>query len=78
MSIDVTGTYLIPSCSWHLAQQRPSDRFKIGGAVVEESAIELWDCQHPLSAFLGPPSPRVDSHFMSIDAPETYLILACS
>jgi len=78
MSIDVTGTYLIPSSSWHPAQGRPGDRFKIGAAVVEESAIEFWDHQHPLSAFPGPPPPRVDSDFMSIDAPETYLIPACS
>jgi len=55
MSIDVTGTYLIPSSSWRPAQGRTGDRFKIGAAVVEESAIEFWDCQHPLSAFQGPP-----------------------
>jgi len=79
MSIDATGTYLIPSSSWHPAQGRPGDIFKIGAAVVEESAIEFWDRQHPLSAFPRPPHPpRVDSDFMSIDTPETYLILACS
>jgi len=43
MGIDVTGTYLIPLCSWHPAQGRPGDRFKIGAAVVEKSAIEFWD-----------------------------------
>jgi len=78
MSIDATGSYLIPSSSWHPAQGRPGDRFKIGAVVVEESAIEVWDGQHPLSAFPGPPPPRVDSDFMSSNAPETYLIPACS
>jgi len=41
MSIDATGTYLIPSSSWHPAQGRPGDGFKIDSAVVEESAIEF-------------------------------------
>jgi len=77
MSIDAPETYLIPSSSWHPAQGHPSNRFKIGAAVVEESAIEFWDRQHPLSAFPGPP-PRVESDFMSIEVPETYVIPACS
>jgi len=78
MSIDATGTYHIPSSSWHPAQGRPGDRFKIGVAVVVQSAIESWDLQHPHLAFPVPPPPRVDSYLMSIDAPETYLIPACS
>ena len=39
MSIDATGMFFIPGCSWHRAQRRPSDGFKIGWVVVEESAI---------------------------------------
>jgi len=31
----------MPACSWRRAQRRPGDGFKIGRAVVEESAIEL-------------------------------------
>ena len=77
MNTGAAETYTILACSWHRAQRRPSDRFKIGPVVMEESAIEFWDCQYPLSAFPGPPA-RVDSDFMSIDAPETYLIPGCS
>ena len=78
MSINATGMYLIPAWSWRQAQRRPSDRFTIGLEVVEESVIEFWDRQHPLSAFPKPPPPRVDSDFMSIHATGTYLIPACS
>ena len=77
MGIDAIETYLIPACSRRKAKRRPSDRSRIGSAVVEESAIESWDRQHPLSAFAGPP-PRLCSDFMSIDATVTSLIPACS
>jgi len=77
MSIDAPETYPIPACGWRRAQRRPSDRSKIGRAVVEESAIESWDRQHLLSAFPGPPT-RVDSDFMSIDPTVTFFILECS
>jgi len=79
MNTSAPETYPIPSCSWRRAQQRPGDRFKIGPVVVEKYAIDLWDRQHLHSGFDGGPRPpRVDSDFMSIDAPETYLIPACS
>jgi len=55
MSIDAIEPYLIPECSWRRAQGCPGNRSKIGSAVVEESAIESWDREHPLSAFPGPP-----------------------
>jgi len=41
-------TYLIPLCSWRRAQQYPAIRSRIGEVVVEESAIEFWDRQHPI------------------------------
>ena len=63
MSIDATGTYLIPPCSWHLPQRRPNKRFKVGAAGVEESAIDFWHRQHPLSAFLGTPPPQSQEQF---------------
>ena len=77
MSMDVPETYLTLACSWRWVQQCPGNRFKIGPAVIEQSAIKSWDLQYFLSAFPRPP-PRVDSHFMTIDATETFLILACS
>jgi len=72
MSIDVTGTYLIPACGWRRAQRRPSDRFKIGAAVVEESAIEFR-----ISRDNGPQS-RGWAISMSISPTGTHLIPACS
>jgi len=40
MNTGVPEVYVIPACSWRRAQQRPSDRFKIGTVDVEESTIE--------------------------------------
>jgi len=53
MNTGTLETYLIPSCSWRLAQQRPGDRSKISTAVVEVSAIKSSDHQHPHSAIPG-------------------------
>jgi len=77
MSIDLTVTFLIPACSWRRVQQCPAFRSEIAEAFVEECDIEFWHRQyHP---FCLPKTPcRVNSNFMSIDAIETYLILACS
>jgi len=77
MSIDATVMTFIPACSWRRAQSRLSDGFKIGLLVVEESALEFWDRQHPLLACPGPP-PRLCSDFISIDATVTSLIPTCS
>jgi len=41
MSIDAPETYLKLACSWRRDQRPPGDRFKIGYAVVKESAIEF-------------------------------------
>jgi len=59
MNTDALETYLIPSCSWCLAQRFPSNRFKIGTAVVEVSAIESWDHQYAHSAIPGSPPPKI-------------------
>jgi len=45
MSSDVTETSCILLRSWHRAQQSPAIGSRIGEVVVEESAIESWDCQ---------------------------------
>jgi len=47
IGFDATETYLIPPCSWRQAQQPPAIRIRIGQPVVEESAIEFRDYQHP-------------------------------
>jgi len=47
MGFDGTETSFIPLRSWRRAQQPPAIRSRIGPAVVEESAIEPWDRQHP-------------------------------
>ena len=56
ISIDATGMFLILACSWRRAQRRRAFRAGIGQVVVEESAMESWDRQDPLSAIQGPPS----------------------
>jgi len=56
MSIDATVTFLILACSWRRDQRRRVFRAGIGQVVVEESGMESWDRQHPLSAFPGTPS----------------------
>jgi len=43
LTFDTTETSFIPRRSGRRAQQSPAIRFRIGGVVVEESAIELWD-----------------------------------
>ena len=48
MSFDATETYLIPPRSRRRAQQPSAIRFRIGRAVMEESAIEFWDRQHTI------------------------------
>ena len=58
MAIDATEMYLIPLHSWRRAQQYHTFRSEIGQAVVEESDIEFWDHQDPLSAFSGPSPPE--------------------
>ena len=45
MSLDVRETYLILLRSWRRAQQPPLIRFRIGGVVVKECAIQLGDRQ---------------------------------
>jgi len=45
MSFDATETSFIPLRSWHRSQQSPAIRSRIGGVVVEESDIELWERQ---------------------------------
>jgi len=69
LSFDATGKYLIPSRSWRRAQQSPAIRFRIRGVVVEESAIEFWDCHSIYKTTL----KRV-SDFLSFDATETPFI----
>jgi len=58
MNTGAPEPYLIPSCSWLRAQRPPSDRSKISQAIVEEPAIESWDCQHPVT---GAPYREVNS-----------------
>ena len=48
MSLDATETYPIPPRSRRRAQQPSAIRFRIGRAVMEESAIEFWDRQHTI------------------------------
>jgi len=47
MGLDATETFFLPPRSWRRAQHPPAIGFRIGLAVVEESAIEFWDRQHP-------------------------------
>ena len=47
MSVDATETSFIPLRSWRQAQQSPTIRSMIGESVVEESAIDFLDRQHP-------------------------------
>jgi len=57
------------------------------GQVTDSKSVErLWRNLPPSSGIASipsqpsedPPPPRVDSDFMSIDTPETYLTPACS
>ena len=47
MCFDATQTSFIPLRSCRRAQQPPAIRSRIGAVVVVESAIEVWDRQHP-------------------------------
>ena len=64
MCFDMTQTYLIPPRGWHQAQQPPAIGSRIGQLVVEESAIELRDCQHTIQYI----------HFMNTGPRGKYLI----
>jgi len=48
MGFDATETSFIPLRSWRQDKQPPAIGSRIGQAVVEESAIEIWDRQHPI------------------------------
>jgi len=48
MGFDATETSFIPLGSWRQDQQPPAIGSRIGQAVVEGSAIELWDRQYTI------------------------------
>jgi len=52
MSFDATETSFISLRSWGRAQHYPAIRSRIGAVVVEESAIEFLDRQHPTPNFM--------------------------